>query len=176
MTKHLLYYYCACAIALGAWLGRPTVRADVAPEDGYVEKCTLEKACPLGQECVQCPADYRDYSGKPVCEQNLLSLGFSKQCQSGGASVWEEIWCRPVSGETDASVLIAPTDAGRPIDDPRFDKRYPVVVCTPQPESGCDGCAVGSGESTSREALGWTLSAAGLALIVARRRRLRRRA
>lgn len=118
-------------------------RADAPPPDSYVERCNLQKTCPVGQECVLCPADYRDYSQKPtVCEKNLAGLGFARQCKSWGASVWEEVWCRPVSGASDASVTITAPDAGSGRNDARFGQSTSVVVCKPGTESSDDGCAI----------------------------------
>ena len=149
-------------VVLGAALPLGAARADEPPPDGYVERCTLDKTCPLGQECVLCPADYRDYSRSPgVCESNLGSLGFKRQCKSWGASVWDEVWCRPVSGEADASVTIEAPDAGTH-SDPRFGKSTPIVVCKPGAQSSDDGCALAGGadaRGTTAVALVWLVVA-----------------
>jgi hypothetical protein len=97
--------------SIGVAAGGAIARADIAPPPDYVESCTLEKTCPAGEECVLCPADYRDYSSTPVCEKNLESLSYVKKCKSYGASFWKEVWCRPATGSMDASVTILPIDA-----------------------------------------------------------------
>jgi hypothetical protein len=163
---------------LGAFLGvsfaGQVARADVAPPPGYVERCTLEKSCPLGQECVLCPADFG--TNKLVCEHTLQPLGFAKQCQSRGASVWDEVWCRPVSDDdagTDIEIVAA--DAGTPNTDFRFNKSTPVVVCKPGADSGGCGCAIAAGgEARGAAKLGLTSSVFLLGVFGARRRAARR--
>jgi MYXO-CTERM domain-containing protein len=86
------------------------VKADVAPPDDYEERCTLERTCPKGKECVLCPASRRDLD---ACSKQLEEHGFVMKCQSWGASVWDEIWCRDASDEEDASALSVP-DSGDP--------------------------------------------------------------
>ena len=168
MRTFALFFLCT-------WLTAPLAQADVPPPNGYEERCTLQKSCPLGQECLLCPADYRDeVQDTSVCKRSLGSLGFQKKCQSWGASVWDEVWCRPVSGERDASLAIVPLDAGTPVDDPRFDKRAPVVVCQPGQDGaggGCDGCALAQrGKHTASVGLGVLGLAGFLGLRIARRR------
>jgi hypothetical protein len=162
---------------LSAWLIASGVRADEPPPSGYSERCTLQRSCPLGQECVLCPADSGDYGRSvSVCEANLGPLGFKKRCQSWGASVWDEVWCRPVTGASDASVELVAFDAGRPNDDPRFGKSYPVVTCKPGADGGCDGCALGAGaEPDGGTTLTLLTLAATAGLFEARRRWGRRR-
>lgn len=94
MTRTLL-----TALVLANALSVAYVRADVAPPDDYEERCTLERTCPKGKECVLCPADFHDRDG---CMQ-LREHGFAMQCQSWGASVWDEIWCRNIADDDDAS-------------------------------------------------------------------------
>jgi len=102
-----------------------TARADVAPPPGYVENCTLEKQSSADKECVECKASYQDAA---ICEKTYTSQGYAKACQSYGASVWAEIWCRSVSStQVKDSSTPAPgldsgnssLDAGRP--EPKID-------------------------------------------------------
>ena len=59
---------------LGCALLGAIARADVAPPPGYVEKCTVERTCPSGKECVLCPADFHDLDSQAsVCSKNLGS-------------------------------------------------------------------------------------------------------
>jgi hypothetical protein len=151
------------------------VRADVAPPHGYAERCTLDETCPLGKECVLCPADFQDVNQHTsVCERNLGSLGFVKQCKSWGASVWTEVWCRPVTGALDASVTIVPLDGGsRPPSESAADHKVPVVQC--HETSGCGSCSTlgGRRHDGPRVALGLLVPA--LTLFMLRRARSARR-
>lgn len=89
-------------------------RADVVP-GGYVERCTLEKACPSGSECVVCATlRFEPGQGAGYCEGNLKPLGFALRCGTPGLESWSELWCRPSSGPSDATVMLLPSDAGAP--------------------------------------------------------------
>jgi formylglycine-generating enzyme required for sulfatase activity len=63
--------------------------ADIPPEPGYVEKCTIQ-ACPAGSEAKTCGASYR---GSPECDA-LAEQGFAKQCSTWGGSFWTEVMCK----------------------------------------------------------------------------------
>jgi MYXO-CTERM domain-containing protein len=79
----------------------PFAAADVAPPNGYVEQCTVEKKQASGLTCVACKNDYRSFAtdaGDP-CQQKYAAQGYTKICKSYGASVWTEVWC---TGEVDA--------------------------------------------------------------------------
>jgi hypothetical protein len=152
---------------LAAWTLASPVRADVVP-DGYVETCTLQKACAYGQECVSCPSN-RFEREPTACSKNLGPLGFAMRCRSGGGTTWEEIWCRAASGAGDASVSLTPPDGGSAgFDDPRFDQRRPIVVCK-RPSD--DGCALTHAHGKRAPA---ALVFAGSALLLAAYRRRKR--
>jgi hypothetical protein len=151
--------------ALGSVLVCALARADVAPGPGYVEHCTLARTCPAGKECVLCPADYRDKAqSTSVCNANLGSQGYVKQCQSWGASVWNEIWCRAASDSGATSVTIVPLDAS-------VGTQVPVVHCVDRTSAGCS-CSAPGRTRAGDHTIGLILSACGLLLL---RRRLSNR-
>lgn len=89
----------------------PLALADVAPPDGYVEQCTVEKQQAPGKSCQACQNDYRSFTtdaGDP-CQQQYGGLGYTKMCKSWGASVWTEVWC---TGVLDAGTEVTPPEAG----------------------------------------------------------------
>jgi MYXO-CTERM domain-containing protein len=89
----------------------PLAFADVAPPPGYVEQCTVEKQQAPGKQCVACPNDYRSFTtdaGDP-CQLKYGTQGYTKMCNSYGASVWTEVWC---TGDLDAGTQITSPAAG----------------------------------------------------------------
>lgn len=80
-------------------LGRPAPsRADIPPEPGYVEQCTVEKVQKKGEFCSSCRAWHGD---RDVCDRTFGSdtkLKWKLRCHTRGASVWSEIWCAPWNG------------------------------------------------------------------------------
>ena len=85
--KLVLSYLAALSITL---LALPTW-ADVPPPEDYVETCTLEAQTESGAECVECDADFETNT----CADMYEAEGFTKSCQTWGASVWTEVWCKP---------------------------------------------------------------------------------
>jgi len=91
-------------------------RADVPPPDGYVEECTVEKKEQPGTDCKACPnnpSNPQDY-----CAQQV-GAGYTKVCNSYGASVWTEVWCngppRPAEEESGGCSLgRSPSEGGVP--------------------------------------------------------------
>ena len=72
----------------------PLAIADIAPPPGYVEQCTVEKQQAVGKSCVACPNDYRSTfadAGPSACQVQYEPLGYTKACNSYGASVWTEV-------------------------------------------------------------------------------------
>src|SRR5262245_4424516 len=69
--------------------------ADMPPPEGYVETCSAAQRQTPGTECYSC-GSYHGSMDK--CPKLLGTNGFTKACQSYGASVWSEVWCRPVGG------------------------------------------------------------------------------
>lgn len=78
----------ALAIALSPGLAL----ADIPPPKGYVEQCTVEKACKKGEEGTECRGWHGDPEG---CSNRLSPAGWEARCQTRGASVWTEVFCRP---------------------------------------------------------------------------------
>jgi hypothetical protein len=75
-------------------------KADVPPPPNYVESCTVAKQCRPGEEGTTCGT----YHGEPdKCRKLHASDGFVHKCNTRGASVWSEVYCRP-KGKTAASV------------------------------------------------------------------------
>lgn len=68
------------------------VLADIPPPEGYVEQCTVAKACRKGEEGTECRGWHGDREG---CSNRLSPEGWEARCQTRGASVWTEVFCRP---------------------------------------------------------------------------------
>ena len=64
--------------------------ADVAPDPGFVETCTIEKQCKEGEEGTTCSAGFR---GREECEK-LEKEGWKQRCRTYGGSFWNEVMCR----------------------------------------------------------------------------------
>ncbi len=64
--------------------------ADIPPPPGYTETCTVELACPSAQGVV-CSGSF--FGDRTVCEREWATKGYSKACQTRGASTWDEVWC-----------------------------------------------------------------------------------
>ncbi len=69
--------------------------ADIPPPIGYVEQCTPARQQLPGRECVGCSSYFGSLQ---KCPELLVGSGFTKACQSHGASTWTEVWCRPAGG------------------------------------------------------------------------------
>ncbi|MFT6144497.1 MAG: hypothetical protein ACJAZO_003674 [Myxococcota bacterium] len=63
--------------------------ADIPPPNGYQETCTVDLVCPSAQG-VACSASFND---RDTCERDWGTKGYSKACQTRGASTWSEVWC-----------------------------------------------------------------------------------
>lgn len=70
--------------------------ADIPPPIGYIEQCTPARQQTSGLECVGCSSYF---GSRDKCPDLLIPWDFIKACQSAGASVWTEVWCRPATGE-----------------------------------------------------------------------------
>lgn len=81
--------------------------ADIAPEPGFVETCT-ESVCGPGEEATTCSGSFQ---GRPECEAREKE-GWSKKCQTRGASVWSEVLCRPAKGGSGGGLPAAPAKSG----------------------------------------------------------------
>jgi|GEM_PF-7056587 len=74
-----------------------TAFADIAPEDDYVEECTMENMIDGGSECESCTNSMEEDQNSEACTA-LGEQGLIKQCQTYGASFWTEIWCAEGKG------------------------------------------------------------------------------
>lgn len=166
------------AVAALALLGSgPVALADVAPPPDYVERCVLGNHQAAGLECQECSTNFSDPN---KCATSLQPGGFQHRCRTSGASVWTEIWCRPVG-----STPPPPTGTGSFASPP---PTQPTASPPPQPTStnvgsypppppelrgnrGCGSCAVGT---TPTSALVAGAVALALALVGGRRLRGRR--
>lgn len=79
--------------------------ADIPPPPGYVEKCTLKNH----PGCVKCDAWH---GGREECEA-LENKGYTRACRTGGASVWDEIFCPPEGVEAEPSKPTPPPSEGK---------------------------------------------------------------
>jgi hypothetical protein len=156
---------------IGLAIMSSVANADVAPPDGYVEQCTIEKACPSGKQCLECPGNFEDYSNPPLCEKTYSAQGYTKACQSWGGSVWTEIWCRPVSGlqSTDSGDL--PMDAGEAVQV----VRCPITAAgaSTSGSKSNSSCSVASGRAGNGRTIGLGLLGFVILFIAIRARRLR---
>ena len=82
-------------------------RADLAPEPGYVETCTLANHAKADNECVECSTYHGEYD---KCVKQFEPKGYTQACRTSGASVWSEIWCKAKPGA--AATTPEPTPAG----------------------------------------------------------------
>jgi uncharacterized protein (TIGR03382 family) len=112
-------------------------RADVPPEPGYVEQCTVELQQKAGETCLACSGSY--HGDTEVCAREHAPNGYARRCQTRGASVWGEVWCK--AGQASAS-----TD--------------PTVPAQPAPQARKGGCQTGPGGLA-----GWGLVLAAMWLV-----------
>jgi hypothetical protein len=104
-------------VGLALVLGALSARADLGPEPGYVELCTLERQQAPGERCILCRSSYHGAPHK--CEEELKGRGFAQRCRTAGASTWKEVWCNgPIAAP-------APKPAAAP--PPPAPSRAPVV-------------------------------------------------
>jgi hypothetical protein len=80
-----------------------SVRADIPPPPDYVEQCTVANKQTTTSECLACSSGY---FAPNKCSGLLTPYCYSKVCQTYGASVFSELWCR-TKGE---GVPVVPAD------------------------------------------------------------------
>jgi hypothetical protein len=156
----------ALTLAGSLTLARPAW-ADLPPPDGYVETCTIANQQTAVSECVFCKAYYAE---RNRCGGLLVPYCFSWVCNTWGASVWTELWCRTkgvgvplVPAETlnalnPSSVTLQPAPDGGPVTAPSS--------CLPYTPGGAGGqggasAAGGSGSAAAGGAGGTSGSDAG---------------
>jgi MYXO-CTERM domain-containing protein len=147
----------AGAIALAVVLSAAPALADIPPPSGYVEECTLARQQKPGTECVGCGS----YHGTvEKCSNLLASSGFTKACQTYGASAWSEVWCRPTGGPA------LPPEVAKEVYVPTAAE---LAASTPPGHSGCGACA--AARSSGAASVGAAALVGLAALLWLRRRR-----
>jgi hypothetical protein len=154
------------------------VRADVAPAPDFVETCTLGRQQRNGETCVECGDSY--HGAPDACARQYEPQGYSRRCRSSGASVWDEIWCKPKTAveptpEDDqrfaqpppAEIAAAETPSDQP-DEPVVDEiagetssAGDVPLQRTEPGGGCGACEVGRSRSGAAAPLLWLLAVVG---------------
>ena len=66
--------------------------ADLPPPDDYVETCTVAQQQRSGETCLDCDVSYVDFD---ACANTYEPEGYTKRCQTWGASVYSEVFCKP---------------------------------------------------------------------------------
>lgn len=66
-----------------------SARADVPPDDDYVETCTPEREARPGETCVLCAATV----GATECQDLWGAQGYHLRCSQWGATHRQELWC-----------------------------------------------------------------------------------
>lgn len=126
-------------------------RADIPPPRGYVEKCTVKKQEDRRTECILCGDAY--HGDVDACERQHAAAGYERRCKTSGASVWEEVWCKP------SAITTPPTDTN------------PAAPSPASGHSGGKGCSLVVAGSDGVAGMGWLLAVLGLGLAGSRRRR-----
>jgi hypothetical protein len=171
--RHLIVPALTVSLAVFGVAG--SALADMAPPDGYVETCTVEQQQGAGETCVDCAVDYTDFD---ACANTYEPQGYTKSCQTWGASVYTEVFCKAVedggsggsagSGATTATGGAA-SAGGPPSGGATATGGTPAPTAEPPSSSKSDdgGCSI-AGRATGVGALWLTL--VGLALGLRRRR------
>lgn len=107
------------ALSLVAVFANPAL-ADLAPEPGYVEQCTIKNHEGPDTSCTSCRASFKDRDG---CAGLMGPQGYTRACRTRGASVWTEVWCKAKDGARPA-----PTPPTEPTPSPE-----PAPTPTPTP-------------------------------------------
>jgi MYXO-CTERM domain-containing protein len=175
--------------AIVAWvvftLAAAPVLADMPPPDGYVEACTIAKKKAATSECLECRGWYGNVNW---CTNLLAPYCYTKLCNTYGASVWTEVFCRT----KDAKAPVVPSDTlsiiTSPGGDPAVDGGVAAIpsTCAPYTPSTTDtttgtetststskdssGCSVTTEGAGLRALVPVMLVLAGLALVLLRRR------
>jgi hypothetical protein len=78
-------------------------RADVPPEEGYVETCTVAIQCGPDVPGELCWADFSSRAG---CEP-LEKRGWQQMCRGWGGTSWDEVFCERAPDEAARQARIA---------------------------------------------------------------------
>ena len=88
--------------------------ADLPPPDDFEESCTVAQQQKDGEMCEVCSGAY--HAAVAFCTDKYETEGeptMEKRCKTYGASVWDEVWCRPLkAGETPKVPSQPPAAAG----------------------------------------------------------------
>ena len=88
MTKLVTCTFLPVLVVLGV---ASTAWADVAPPPDYVEECTVDQQEGANETCISC----NTYHGEPdACSDEWAPQGYEHRCNTAGASVWDEVWCK----------------------------------------------------------------------------------
>ncbi len=118
--------------------------ADLPPPPGYVEKCTVAKQQKESTSCVLCGDAY--FREPDACANRYLEKGYTKACQTRGASTWEEVWCisntdKNANGDqgspVDNTPESPPANGGEASPDAPSGAESPVQAETPPETRGC---------------------------------------
>jgi len=138
-------------------------RADVPPSPDYVERCTVAKEQGPGTECINCGDAY--HSDRDACERKYGG-DYSRRCKTSGASVWNEVWCRPA-----AAPAPAPAPAPEVAPPPAPDAGKGAAPSPAASTTGGGNCSLVAGDADGLAGAGWLLALAGLGLARSRRSR-----
>lgn len=130
--------------------------ADIPPPRGYVETCTVERQCGTAESGTTCDGWH---GGREACEA-LEAKGWTRKCQTAGASTWTEVFCAP------EGVASAEAPAGPPAPTPTLTQTEEPPTAPPETPTSTEEekrCAHGPAP-----AAWWLL---GLSSILVRRRR-----
>ena len=123
-----------------------TAKADLPPPKDYVEDCTVKKQQKTGETCISCGDSYFD--DIDACQKQYQPKGYAKRCQTMGASVWKEVWCKPtpvvaipkkdVSSKEKSSGIDTKEKEEKKKDDKRAsEKKYLEKKSTQPEQAGC---------------------------------------
>lgn len=177
MTFSTSGFKAARALALFAIAGTTTTlvagaaHADVPPPPGYVEECTVDLQQHADAVCEACGSYYGTVQ---KCPTQYASTPFTKRCQTAGASVWTEVWCRPRTSADPAAAGAAPQEAP-PVPAPTAAPTSPTSPAAPAAAStsaqDSDSCSVGAvGAAGGARTGAWFIVATLLLAVGARRR------
>ena len=90
--------------------------ADLPPGPSYVENCTIDKQQTKGEQCISCGDAF--HGDVDACKNQYTSQGYTKKCQTSGASVWTEIWCKPATQSTAETGVKAQKEESKTVEKP----------------------------------------------------------
>ena len=94
--------------------------ADLPPAPSYVENCTIDKQQTKGEQCISCGDAF--HGDVDACKNQYTTQGYTKKCQTSGASVWTEIWCKTATQSKAETVVKAQTEEIKTVEKPMSPK------------------------------------------------------